>query len=108
MNKEEPLKIENGNLPGSTTTRLELVDAVANYGKHHDGSADRSKPGPYRKATKALRSLGMEGTEALVCIEAADALHEEHEALELRALFLLITVWRRAIIQEAKCRPHAS
>ncbi len=104
FSKHELLKIGTSTMLRSTTTQIELVDAVANYYKHHAEWSDRSRQGPHQRTVDRLRSLGADETEPFLCIMAAESLHNECQGPELNTLLSIITEWRKAVINHAQSR----
>ena len=105
LTKQGLLRIGSATIADTTTTCMELIDAVANYYKHHDEWSCWDKPGPHQKTVEVLRCLETDDFEPFICIRAAEALHHGVEGAELQTLLSLITGWRQVVIQEAKSVP---
>jgi hypothetical protein len=97
--KEQLLKNYCDYLPGLTLTKLELVDAMANYFKHHDEWPDWSASGPHQRTVTVLRSVGIDENDHCLCVEAANILLQ-HEDWNLTELLQLLSTWRKAVVQD--------
>jgi hypothetical protein len=72
--KEQLLKNYGDRLAGSTVTKMELCDAIANYFKHHDEWNSWSAKGRHQKTVSILCVAGIEEDDEFPCRKAADIL----------------------------------
>jgi hypothetical protein len=104
LTKEQLLKACGDRLAGSTVTRMELCDAIANYFKHHDEWNSWSATGRHQKTVSILRAAGIEENDDFPCRKAADILWSNNDGSDLEPLLSLISSWRKSVIADALSR----
>ena len=97
--KESLLRDYSDQISGSSSTQMELCNAIANYFKHHDEWANWSVPGRHRRTVAVLVSVGIQEDEAFPCAKAAEILSINSADAGLEPLLTLITQWRQIVIQ---------
>lgn len=95
LTKENLLKEYGKRLPGSIITDLQLVDAIANYFKHHDEGSNWPAKGQSQKTLSILRAAGIK--ESYPCLEAANYLCPG-DLPDLNHLLSIIRNWREMVI----------
>ena len=103
LTKEQLLKKHGDELAGSTVTRMELCDAIANYFKHHDEWNSWSATGRHKNTVSILCAAGIEENADFPCRKAADILWSNNDGSDLEPLLSLISSWRKAVIADALC-----
>lgn len=97
--KEQLLKEYSKKLPETTITELQLIDAIANYFKHHDEGSNWSVKGRSQKTLTILRAAGID--EFYPCLKAADLLCPG-DVPDVGQLLLIIKDWRKLVIAACK------
>jgi hypothetical protein len=96
--KEQLAKNYSDELPGTTVTKIELIDAIANYYKHHDEWDTGSATGRNQRTISTLRGAGIIAEDDFPCRRAAEILWANNDSSDLRPLLSLISDWRQAVI----------
>jgi hypothetical protein len=78
------------------TSRITLINAIANYYKHHD----EWDIWPTNSTTKILSTVGITDTTEFPCYKAAITLWGEQECGKLGHLLFLISEWRQYILNQ--------
>jgi hypothetical protein len=100
--KDQLLKDFSDRLSGSEVTKLELCDSIANYFKHHDEWTSTSATNRNQKTVFVLRAAGIQEDDTSPCRKAADILWSNNDGSDLKPLLLLISNWRKAVIEACK------
>jgi len=101
LTKEQLLKKHGGGLAGSTVTKMELCDAIANYFKHHDEWNSWLGPGRHQNTVSILLAVGIKENDGFPCRKAADILWSNNDGSDLEPLLSLISNWRKAVIADS-------
>jgi hypothetical protein len=97
--KPQLLKEYSDRLPETTVTELQLIDATANYFKHHDEGPNWSVRGRSQKTLSILRAAGID--EFCPCLKAANLLCPG-DVPNLGQLLSIIKNWRKAVVAACK------
>jgi len=101
LTKEQLLNKHGDGLAGSTVTKMELCDAIANYFKHHDEWNSWSAIGRHKKTVSILRAAGIEENDDFPCRKAVEILWSNNDYSDLKPLLSLISSWRKAVIADS-------
>ena len=85
------------------TTRLELIDAIANYHKHHDEWETWQPKGRNQRTINILNECGITEETEFPCYSAATLLWPETKLGEFRYLLSVLVDWRERVFR--KYRP---
>jgi hypothetical protein len=80
---------------GTTTGTVLLINAIANYYKHHDEWGDNW---PNNPTTNALANVGINSTTDFPCYQAAVILFGDDRVWQFARLRQMIAVWRQHIL----------
>ena len=80
------------------TSRIILIDSIANYYKHHDEWGTW----PTNSTTKTLSAVGIMNKIEFSCYKAAITLWDERECEKLGNLLSIISEWRKYILSKYK------
>jgi hypothetical protein len=80
----------------SGTSRVLLINSIANYYKHHD----EWSPWPTNSSTTILANVGIDETSEFPCYEAAKILWDENDIENLDNLMSIISEWRKYILSK--------
>ncbi len=94
VNKHDSVKSFGEPLSGSPVTDIQLVDAAANYYKHHDEWHDYAKPGPHTRTVRILQEAGIDITDPYPCVQTGEILFSPSSPEYLGRLLLMLTRWR--------------
>ncbi len=97
--KETLLKQHNDVVEGTTTTKMELCDAMANYYKHHEEWRDWKVTKRNERTLAILTSIGIKQFDGIPFEKAIGKLLPETTVFDLNPLLTLISNWRRKVIQ---------
>jgi hypothetical protein len=82
----------------SETSRIMLINSIANYYKHHD----EWEVWPVNLTTKTLADVGITDHTEFPCYKAATTLWGEKECQKLGNLLRIISEWRGSILKKYK------
>ena len=80
------------------TSRIILINCIANYYKHHD----EWDTWPTNSTTKILSAVGITNKTEFPCYKAAITLWDERECEKLGNLLSIISEWRKYILSKHK------
>jgi hypothetical protein len=80
------------------TSRIILINSIANYYKHHDEWDNW----PTNSTTKILTAVGITSKTEFPCYKAATTLWDERECEKLGNLLSIISEWRRYTLNRYK------
>jgi hypothetical protein len=83
-------------------TPLQLIDAIANYQKHHDEWEDWQVDDKNRSTIEILENSGINKDTEFPCYKAATLLWPESRVGELSYLLNLLEDWRSRVIRKYK------
>lgn len=99
LTKEHLLKQYGKRVPNTAITELQLIDAIANYFKHHDEGSNWSAMGQSQKTLSILRAAGI--SETYPCLKVADFLCPG-DVPDVGQLVSIIRNWRKMVIDAHK------
>jgi hypothetical protein len=98
LKKVDLLKKFSRLISGTKVTGALLIDAIANYYKHHDEWPDWSPVGARKSTIEVLNEVGIHEHDSHPCRKAANMLLTPPDSFDLKPLFSIIVDWRKNVI----------
>ena len=83
-------------------SKVHLINAIANYYKHHEEWSDWNVEGQSKKTIEALKSCGISENTPYPCHKAAQIIWPSEVLCELNEMLDVLVAWRRNLLQHVK------
>ncbi len=100
LSKPEMLAI--GSKRVGEISKVQLINAIANYYKHHEEWSDWKVEGQNKRTIAALNSCGISKNTPYPCHEAAQIIWPSEVLCELNELLDILVRWREKLLQHVK------